>query len=199
MSAPSSPWIEELRGRLSSPSPRRLPVQEGRQAAVLVPLYVDSGELWTLLTKRAEELPHHRSQFAFPGGGRELGEDPWAAALRETQEEIGLDPKSVLRLGELDEVRTDSSGFSIVPCVGAVPFPVKTELNREEIAEVFAVPVTAFANPRLVEDLPVSIDGRERMLRIYHIGNRRIWGLTATILKNLLRRLGIETAEEEVN
>lgn len=192
-------WIEELRGRLASPPARRLPVDDGRQAAVLVPLYVDGGELWTLLTKRAEELPHHRSQFAFPGGGRELGEDPWAAALREAQEEIGLEPKTVLRLGELDEVRTASSGFSIVPCVGAVPFPVKTQLNRHEIAEVFAVPVTAFANPSLVEERPVSIDGRERALRIYHIGSRRIWGLTATILKNLLRRLGIETAEDEVN
>ncbi len=199
MSTPARTWIEELRARLASPPPRRLPVHDGRQAAVLVPLYVDSGELWTLLTQRAEALPHHKSQFAFPGGGRELGEDAWAAALREAEEEIGLEPKAVLRLGELDEVRTDSSGFSIVPCVGAVPFPLIPKINRDEIADLFAVPVTAFANPRLVEDRPVSIDGRERMLRIYHIGNRRIWGLTATVLKNLLRRLGIETAEEDIN
>lgn len=192
-------WIEEARLRLSSPSPRRLAVGEGRQAAVLVPLYVDAGELWTLLTQRSAELPQHSNQYAFPGGGRELGEDAWATALREAHEEIGLEPKAVLRLGELDEQSTSSSGFAIVPCVGAVPFPLQTRANQREIAEIFAVPLSAFANPRLVEDRPVMLDGQERMLRIYHIGNRRIWGLTAAILRNLLRRLGVESMDDEVN
>lgn len=192
-------WIEEVRFRLAEPPPRRLPLGEGRQAAVLVPLYVDAGELWTLLTQRSADLPQHSNQFAFPGGGRELGEDAWATALREAHEEISLEPRTVLRLGELDELSTSSSGFSIVPCVGAVPFPLKTQANQREIAEIFAVPLSAFANPRLVEERPVLLDGQERLLRIYHIGNRRIWGLTAAIVKNLLRRLGVEAMDDEVN
>jgi len=186
-----TPWILEIRQRLATPPPRRLPPKEARHAAVLVPLYVDGGGLWTVLTQRAEDLPHHKSQYAFPGGGREPGEEPWDTALREAQEEVGFDPPQVLRLGELDEVDTPS-GFRIVPCVGVVPFPFEPEVNEQEIAEVFNVPLSALANPQLIEDRPVTLAGRERMLRIYHVGHRRVWGLTALILRNLLTRLGLE-------
>ncbi|MEE9562303.1 MAG: CoA pyrophosphatase [Thermoanaerobaculia bacterium] len=188
-------WIVEVRQRLSSPVPLRLAPKEAREAAVLVPLYVDAGELWTVLTKRAENLPHHRSQIAFPGGGREIGEDPWAAALRESEEELGLDISKILRLGELDEAETPS-GFHIVPCVGAVPHPLETEINHEEIAEVFSVPLLAFADYRIIEDQLVKIDGVERTIRVYHLGKRQVWGLTARIVQNLLTRLGYEIPEE---
>jgi 8-oxo-dGTP pyrophosphatase MutT (NUDIX family) len=195
MAARPHSWILALRERLATPSPERLPPSEMRPAAVLVPLYVDAGELWTILTKRTDTLPRHRSQIAFPGGGCELGEDAWAAALRETQEEIGLDPAKVLRLGELDEVEV-ASGFRIIPCVGAVPFPYEAKPSEAEIAEVFSLPLSAFANPRVVEERPVEIDGQERSLRIYHLGNRQIWGLTARILQNLLIRVGLESGTE---
>ncbi len=181
-------WILQLRERLDSPSPARLQPGEARQAAVLVPLFVDAGELWTLLTKRSEELPHHKGQVAFPGGGHETGEDAWAAALRESQEELGIDPSTVVKLGQLDEASTPS-GYHIVPCVGALPHPLKLEVNESEIAEAFPVPLTAFAEPRVVEDRLVRIDGRERSLRIYHVGRHQVWGLTARIVQNLLERL----------
>jgi 8-oxo-dGTP pyrophosphatase MutT (NUDIX family) len=195
MAEPRRSWIMEVRERLASPAPRRLAASDLRQAAVLVPLYVDAGELWTVLTKRTDDLPSHRGQIAFPGGGRELKEDPWAAAVREAHEEIGLDPKRVLSLGELDEGETPA-GFRVIPCVGAVPFPFEAKPNAGEIAEVFSLPLSAFSNPRLVEERPVKIDGVERSLRIYHIGNRQIWGLTARILQNLLIRLGLESGDE---
>ena len=189
-------WILEVRRRLASPSPQRLLASDAREAAVLVPLFVDAGELWTLLTKRAESLPHHKSQIAFPGGGREIGEDPWAAALRETEEELGFDSKQVVRMGELDEAETPS-GFRIIPCVGAVPSGVETNINEDEIAEVFAVPLLAFTDFRAIEDRIVKIDGVERMIRVYHLGSRQVWGLTARIMQNLLHRLGLEMPEEE--
>ncbi len=134
-----------------------------------MPLYVDAGELWTVLTKRSEELPHHRGQIAYPGGSLETGEDSWTAALRESDEEIGMDPKRVVRLGELDEIETQT-GFRVVPCVGAVPYPLKPKINPSEIAEVFSVPLLALADVRVVEDRQVRIDGEERSLRIYHVG-----------------------------
>ena len=189
-------WILEVRQRLASPAPSRLPPSEAREAAVLVPLFVDAGELWTLLTKRAETLPHHRSQIAFPGGGREIGEDPWAAALRETEEELGIDTKQVARLGELDEAETPS-GFRIIPCVGAVPSDLEPSINEDEIAEVFSVPLLAFADFRVIEDRIVKIDGVERVIRVYHLGSRQVWGLTARIMQNLLHRLGLEMPDEE--
>lgn len=189
-------WIFELRKRLATPAPRRLPASEARPAAVLVPLYVDAGELWTVLTKRAETLPHHRGQIAFPGGGREIGEDPWDAALRESEEELGLDSGKVVRVGELDEASTPS-GFSIVPCVGAVPYPLTTEINEHEIAEVFPVPLLAFADFSMVEDRLVKIDDVERWIRVYHVGKRQVWGLTARIIQNLMHRLGFEPPDGE--
>ena len=187
-------WILSLRDRLASPPPLRLAPSDLRQAAVLVPLYVEAGELWTVLTKRTDTLPSHRGQIAFPGGGRETGEDAWGAALREASEEVGIEPAKVLRLGVLDE--TESPAFRVIPCVGAIPHPYEPKPNAAEIAEVFSLPLTAFANPRLVEERAVLLDGRQRNLRIYHVGNRQIWGLTARVLQNLLVRLGIESTEE---
>ncbi len=195
MSEQSTSWIQEVRQRLIHPPPTRLAsASEARKAAVLVPLYVDAGELWTVLTQRSHQLPTHKGQFAFPGGGHELGEDDWAAARRETQEELGIDPSKILQLGELDEMASNS-GYRIVPCVGALAFPFETKINREEIAEMFTVPLTALANPRLIEDRDVVIDGRQRRIRVYHVGSRRIWGLTANIIQNLLVRLGMEMVE----
>ena len=190
--SPAPSWIAELRGRLTTPPPRRLALADARPASVLVPLFVDAGALWTLLTVRSADLPTHKSQIAFPGGGRETGEKPWDAALREAHEEVGIEPKSVVRLGELDEASTPS-GFSIVPCVGALPTDFQTEINEDEIAEVFKVPISAFANIQVVEDRRVRIDGVERDLRIYHVGRRQIWGLTARIIQMLMVRLGVET------
>lgn len=188
MSVPS--WIADVRQRLAAPAPRRLAAGEERLAAVLVPLFVDAGELWTVLTQRSDELPHHRGQVAFPGGTREPGESSWQTALRESEEEIGLAATQVLRLGELDELATPT-GFRIVPCVGAVPHPVETRANPAEIAAIFSVPLLAFANPRAVEERAVVVDGRERSVRIYHVGSRPVWGVTARVVQNLLGRLGL--------
>ncbi len=191
-------WIIEVRGRLNSPPGRRLPPTDARQAAVLVPLYVDAGELWTILTLRTENLPHHKGQIAFPGGSLDPGEEPWDAAVRETEEEIGIDRGKILQLGALDEAQTPS-GFRIVPCVGAVPFPAETRPNEDEIEDIFAVPLSVIANPTAVEDRVVLFDGQERELRIYHFGSRQVWGLTARILQNLLQRLGMEQVEGPPN
>lgn len=194
---PEPSWILELRARLENPAPEKLErAEEAQAAAVLVPLFVDAGQLWVLLTKRADSLSSHRGQIAFPGGRLEEGEDAWTAALRESQEEIGLDPKKVLRLGQLDAAQTPS-GFHIVPCVGVVPFPLDTVLNKDEIEEVFPVPITALANPQMIEDRTVDIDGVRRVLRVYHVGRRQIWGFTARVLENLLERLGFEAPIEE--
>ena len=190
-----SSWIIEVRRRLESPAPVRLKPSEARQASVLVPLYVDAGELWTVLTKRTEIVPHHKNQIAFPGGGRETGEDAWDAALRETREELGIDTGKVLSLGELDEAETPT-GYRIIPCVAALPGPPDGEINEDEIAEVFSAPLLAFADYRMVEDRLVLIDGEEKMIRVYHVGSRQVWGLTARILQNLMRRLGFDVPEE---
>jgi len=184
-------WILDIRQRLAEPPPQRMVVGDRRAASVLVPLFVNAGQLWVLLTKRSDGLPQHSGQVAFPGGGYEVGEDAWDAALRETREEIGIKEKGVARLGELDDVDT-FSGFRIRPCVGAIAYPYEVEINEDEIADVFEVPLMAFADVRVVEDRVVTVDGHDRMFRIYHVGKHRVWGLTAGILQNLMERLGLE-------
>jgi len=69
--------------------------------------------------------------------------------------------------------------------------------SEAEIAEVFSLPLTAFANPRLVEERPVVYDGVRRSLRVYHVGSRQIWGVTARVLHDLLVRLGLESADRD--
>ena len=200
-SSPSMSWIADIRRRLESPPPRRLEppkAVEIREAAVLVPLYVDARELWTVLTRRTIDLPHHKGQIAFPGGGRELGETIWEAAKREAHEEVGLPPESALELGELDEAETPS-GFRIVPCVAAIPHLFEPRISEAEIDEVFSLPLSALSHPNMVEDRSVVINDVERTLRIYHVGRHQIWGLTARILQNLLRRLGLEADDDVAN
>ncbi len=201
-SAPSpqwQTWVHDLRQRLEAPEPQRLiDDHRGRSASVLVPLYVHADELWLVLTKRAQDLMHHGGQIAFPGGGRDPGEDEWDAALRETEEEIGLDPRRVLKLGLLDEIYAEVSNYRIQPCVGVVPYPLEATPNPEEIENVFSVPLLQFTDVRVIEERLVEWKGQERQIRVYHVGRHPVWGLTARIIQNLLERLGfVETVVEE--
>lgn len=189
---PAQTWVHELRGHLETPAPRRLPEEApGRPAAVLVPMFVEAGQLWVLLTRRAESLSNHAGQISFPGGGREAEENAWQTALRETEEEIGLPAHRVLQLGRLDEVYAEVSDYRIVPCVGAVPQPLEPVLNGE-VEEVLRVPLLAFADVKVVEDRIVQWRGEDRQIRIYHVGRHPVWGLTARIVQNLLQRLGLD-------
>lgn len=193
------PWIQEVRSRLVKPPPGRLPHSDDRQAAVLVPLYVNAGELWTVLTRRSQELRHHSGQIGFPGGGLESGEDLWQGALREAREEIDLDTHGVLQLGNLDEQHS-SAGYRVVPCVGAVPFPLEIEADGGEIEDVFSIPLTACANPQWVEEREITLNDKPHWIRIYHVGRHQIWGMTARVIENLLQRLGMtQTVEASPN
>jgi len=185
-------WISDVQARLADPAPRRLPAGEGRRAAVLAMLYVEAGELWILLTQRTDDLPNHQNQIAFPGGGLEADESPWDGAVRETVEELGIEREKIVQLGELDEQEVPS-GYRIVPCVGAIPYPIALTPSPAEIAETFSVPLNAFANPTAVEQRRVEIDGLVHDLTIFHLGQRRIWGMTAAVVQNLLERLGLAT------
>ncbi len=140
---------------------------------------------WVLLTKRADSLSSHRGQIAFPAAGSKRARTPGPPRCAKARRRSGIDPKKVLKLGQLDAERTPS-GFHIVPCVGVVPFPLDTVLNKDEIEEVFPVPILALANPQMIEDRTVDLDGMRRVLRVYHVGRRQIWGFTARVLENLL-------------
>ena len=163
---------------------------------MLVPLYVDAGELWTVLTKRTDTLPSHRSQIAFPGGGREFKEDPWGAALREAQEEIGLEPKAVLSLGELDEVESPGR-LPRHPLRRSDPPTYQGQAQPRRDRRSLQPPLYAFANPKLVEEREVLSTTSSATSASTTSASRQIWGLTARMLQNLLVRLGLESEEEK--
>ncbi len=160
-----------------------------RAAAVLVGLIAYPNEVRVLLTQRAAHLRVHAGQIAFPGGKIEpQDESPAAAALRETEEEIGLSPRLVEPLGYLDAYVT-GTGFRIIPVVARIEPRFALALNPGEVEEVFEAPF-AF----LMDEANHSLDARElggklRKFYVMPYGERRIWGITAGILRNLYQRL----------
>jgi len=192
-------WLEEVERLLAARPVRRCsPERKLTRAAVLVPLYVNAGELWLLLTRRAAGLPNHAGQMAFPGGVREDGdEDEVDTALRETHEELGVRPATVMVLGHLDDVLTPS-GFVISPVVGALPFPLEVTPSGEEIESVVPIPFHTLANPRLVEYQELMVDGEVMVSPVFHYHGHRVWGATARMIADLVARLtGAEPALAE--
>ena len=192
-------WLEEVERLLAARPVRRSSSERNlTRAAVLVPLYVNAGELWLLLTRRAAGLPNHAGQMAFPGGVREDGdEDEVDTALRETHEELGVRPATVMVLGHLDDVLTPS-GFVISPVVGALPFPLEVTPSGEEIESVVPIPFHTLANPRLVEYQELMVDGEVMVSPVFHYHGHRVWGATARMIADLVARLtGAEPALAE--
>jgi 8-oxo-dGTP pyrophosphatase MutT (NUDIX family) len=183
-------WLEEVERLLTARPVRRRSPEEGlTRAAVLVPVYVNLGELWLLLTRRAKALPHHAGQMAFPGGAcEEADEDEIDTALREAHEELGLDPATVMVLGQLDDVWTPS-GFVISPVVGALPFPLKITPSDAEIESVVQIPFRTLTNPQLVEFQDLLVDGEVIRSPMFHYHGDRVWGATARVIADLVGRL----------
>lgn len=164
---------------------RRPPVP----AAVLVPV-IDRGERMTVLfTRRTDGLPDHPGQISFPGGRIEPGDaSPEEAALRETEEEVGLDRRHVEVLGRLDDYVT-GSGFSITPVVGLVEPPFTLTPHAGEVAEAFEVPLAFLLDAANHQRHERLIDGRDRHFYAMPYGGYFIWGATAGMLINLHQRL----------
>jgi 8-oxo-dGTP pyrophosphatase MutT (NUDIX family) len=182
--APSSISDDALDGRL----PELAVLAPWRAAAVLLPIIDRPGGLTVLLTLRAADLRAHSGQVAFPGGKIDAGETPHAAALREAQEEIGLEARLVEPLGWLDPLFT-GTGFRVAPLVALVQPSFALSVNKLEVDEVFETPFAFLmdaANHRLEER---ELAGRRRRYYAMPHEGRYIWGATAGILRNLHEKL----------
>lgn len=159
-----------------------------RPAAVLVPV-IARAELMVLLTVRTEHLPTHAGEIAFPGGKMEkVDAGPVATALREAQEEVGLDPALIEPLGFLDGYRS-GAGFHIMPLVALVEPSLKLSPAPSEVADTFEVPLSFLMNPANHQQLTREARGRLRHFYAIPYGNRYIWGATAGMIRNLHERL----------
>ncbi|HEY0568568.1 MAG TPA: CoA pyrophosphatase [Xanthobacteraceae bacterium] len=159
-----------------------------RPAAVLVPV-VDRSEPTILLTQRTADLPDHPGQIAFPGGKIDHeDESPLAAALREAEEEIGLDAQYVEPIGYLDLYMT-TLGYRIVPTLARVHPDFTLHLNRGEVADAFEVPLSFLMEATNHQRHSREWKGMMRSFYAIPFGERYIWGVTAGILRNLYERI----------
>jgi 8-oxo-dGTP pyrophosphatase MutT (NUDIX family) len=159
-----------------------------RPAAVLVPI-VDHPEPTVLLTQRAQHLPNHPGQISFPGGKIEKSDaSPLAAALRETEEEVGLDRSKVEPIGYLDLYMT-TLGYRIVPAVARVAPGFSLKLNTAEVDDTFEVPLAFLMDQANIARHARDWQGMTRHYYAITFGERYIWGVTAGILRNLHERI----------
>ena len=158
-------------------------------AAVLVPLVMRESGATLLLTQRTDNLKDHAGQVSFPGGRVEAADDtPAATALRETEEEIGLEASYIEIVGELDPYET-RTGFRVTPVVGLVEPGFSLTLDEFEVAEVFEVPLSFVLDPANHERRSLVWRGTERHFYVVPYGERYIWGATAGMIVNLYARL----------
>ncbi|OQA40216.1 MAG: putative NUDIX hydrolase [Chloroflexi bacterium ADurb.Bin325] len=204
-----SPWLSWLRAALARPlpglpgqmgmSPRPRPGAERildpdldcRRAGVLALLYPgDAGAApYIVLTRRTNSVESHRGQISFPGGSMEPGEDAVAAALREAQEELGVDPAALTVVGRLSPLYIPPSDFCIYPAVAYAAARPAFVPSPHEVAEVLEVPLAHLLSPATRCEEVWEIRGAAVHVPYYAFGQHKIWGATAMVLCELLALL----------
>jgi 8-oxo-dGTP pyrophosphatase MutT (NUDIX family) len=169
-----------------------------RPSAVLVLVADDdAGNAGVLLTRRSTALRNHAGEISFPGGRIDPGETEVAAALREANEEVGLDPAAVEIIGELDHLATIVSRSHIVPVIGRATAQLSLAPRSPEVERIMWVPLAELVRADTYRAerwmFPAGLGGaqesRERVLYFFELDDETVWGATARILIDLLSRL----------
>lgn len=187
---------EDVVAAVRAHQPSVLPSDGLKPSAVLVALQemVDSDGFELILTRRTEDLPSHAGQVSFPGGGmKESDSGPEFTALRETEEELGVDPAEVTIVGELDHLNT-ITGYHVVPIVGIVANDVVFKPSEIEVARVFTVPLDVFLDDSRWVTKVHTYKGSEIAMQELHWDGENIWGATAYMIQRfcyVLKRFGL--------
>ncbi len=161
-----------------------------RCAAVLVPLTLYNDEWQVLFTRRTDRVESHKGQVSFPGGACDEGETtPEQTALREADEEIGVNPADVKTLGRLSTLITISH-FRVTPVVGVIPWPYAFKVSGFEVDRIFTIPLLWLANPN--NHWEFFQRDSDRSLIAYHpYDGELLWGATARMTVNFLKVIEI--------
>ncbi len=163
-----------------------------RKAAVLLLLYPRGGEDYIVFTRRTDTVEHHKGQISLPGGSQDpTDHDAIHTALREAQEELGLDPGAVEVIATLTDVYVPVSGFVITPVVARLKADVLSEEivfrpNPDEVAELIEVPLDALRDEAIHRTEARTVKGQTFTIHYYTHGPYEIWGATGRIIYEFL-------------
>jgi 8-oxo-dGTP pyrophosphatase MutT (NUDIX family) len=182
---PSGTEVADALRAVLAQEPGLLPDGMGRPAGVLLPLIAGPGPLSLVFTERHADLSRHAGEISFPGGMPEAEDESLAhTALREAQEEIGVDPASVEVLGVLPPLPTFVTGILIVPFVGLLHERPEFVPSPDEIESIFEAPLALL--DRIEEEVQREFEGRSWTGFNYDVDGQVIWGATGHILKGFL-------------
>jgi 8-oxo-dGTP pyrophosphatase MutT (NUDIX family) len=185
--ADSIPALDALLHRVSRRSQPFAPAFPGaRHSAVLVALAPGATGVEVLLTRRSMDMRTHRGEISFPGGRLDPGETAADAALREANEEVGLDPSVVRVEGELEHLNTIVSRSYIVPVVASLAAPVEVAPASPEVDRVLWVPLGEFTRPDTYRSERWGSPPTDRLLHFFELDDETVWGATASVIVQLL-------------
>lgn len=188
--------INQIRDILSNYRPDYQHPPDGyRAASVLIPFYQQPEGLSLIFMKRPDYQGAHGDQISFPGGSQdESDEDAQFTALRETEEELGIDRQTIEIWGNLKSEFTNVSRFWITPFTGQVPYPCHFDPDEKEVERIIVIPFDHLADPENFAIDDFEWKGMRFPSYLFTYGEDVIWGLTARILFNLISLL--EQGEE---
>ena len=180
---------ETLRQRLKARAKRSISFPDYRKAAVLMLFMEKEREPHLVLTLRTERVSTHKGQVSFPGGGYDSSDrDFLNTALRETHEEIGIDPSEIEVIGEFDEY-ISIMGFHVYVFAGAINSAVQYRACDDETERILEVPFSLFYNEEFYKCEKLAHEGRDYDVYYYDYEGVTIWGMTARIITDFSRKI----------
>lgn len=188
--------LHDIAAALRAHTPVPMPVNGNRKACVMVTLVEKDAALHLLLTKRTDDVEHHKGQISFPGGMVDDGDaSDTDTALRELDEETGIPRDRITVLGTLNDIHIPS-GFVVTPVVGYIASLCELRTSAAEVAEVLLIPFEKFFDPSLRRLEARELKGVVRQVYFYDVWKEPVWGATAHIIKQFTDLLGAESSNE---
>ena len=162
-----------------------IPPKDAKQASVSIILFEENNQLFFLLTKRTDNVEHHKGQVSLPGGAIDKNETAQNASLRETKEEIGIDSSTLKSLGQLSSLYTPVSYFNIHVFLWYSETHPQIKINDSEVDQVYKISLDELIDNNLVLNTPINKSGFKINVPAYHFNECICWGATAMIITEL--------------
>ena len=162
-----------------------IPPKDAKQASVGIIVFKENNKLFFLLTKRTENVEHHKGQVSLPGGAIDRNETAKNASLRETNEEIGIDSSTLESLGQLSSLYTPVSYFNIHVFLWYSKVQPQIKINNSEVDQVYKISLDELIDNNLVSNTPINKSGFEINVPAYNFNECICWGATAMIITEL--------------